>query len=74
MEPTEKEIEDILKILDDFTDRGESRLKIHATNDAPEGHAERLYHLGRCDIGSPWAKGQAFDVLDAKEDTKNKEP
>ncbi|MCD7750840.1 MAG: hypothetical protein LUI10_03745 [Lachnospiraceae bacterium] len=66
MDPTEKEIEDILNILDDFTKRGESRLKINAADDVPEGQAERLYHLGRCDVGSPWAKGQAFDVLEEK--------
>lgn len=67
MNPTEKEIEDILKVLDDFTDRGESRLKINTADDQPEGQVERLYHLGRCDVGSPWAKGQAFDVLETKD-------
>ncbi|MCD7840962.1 MAG: hypothetical protein LUG56_00665 [Lachnospiraceae bacterium] len=66
MDPTEKEIEDILNILDDFTKRGESRLKINAADDTPQGQVERLYHLGRCDVGSPWAKGQAFDVLEEK--------
>ena len=66
MEPTEKEIDDILNILDDFTKRGESRLKIEAAQDKPEGRVERLYHLGRCDVGSPWAKGQASDVLDSE--------
>ncbi|MCD8326935.1 MAG: hypothetical protein LUC90_09755 [Lachnospiraceae bacterium] len=70
MEPDEKEVEDILKILDDFTARGESRLKIQAEESVPEGQVERRYHLGRCDVGSPWAKGQAFDVLETDKENK----
>ena len=29
-----------------------------------EGTAKKQYHYGRCDVGSPWAKGQAFDVIE----------
>ncbi|MCD8131260.1 MAG: hypothetical protein LUE16_08295 [Lachnospiraceae bacterium] len=64
MNPEEREIEDILKILDDFTARGESRLKIQTEGNIPPGQTEKIYHLGRCDVGSPWARGQAFDVLE----------
>ncbi|MCD7807324.1 MAG: hypothetical protein LUH19_08300 [Lachnospiraceae bacterium] len=68
MKPEEKEIEDILNILDDFTARGESRLKIQAQESLPQGQVEKRYHLGRCDVGSPWARGQAFDVLEPERD------
>ena len=39
------------------------RLKVNVV----EGQGElvsRQYHHGRCDVGSPWACGTAFDVLD----------
>ncbi|MCD7738034.1 MAG: hypothetical protein LUH58_03200 [Lachnospiraceae bacterium] len=68
MEPEEKEIEDILKILDDFTARGESRLKIQTQEDLAAGQTRKAYHLGRCDVGSPWARGQAFDVLEPEKE------
>lgn len=56
-------VEDIIKLLDNYTESGVSRLKLNVV----EGDGEvvsRQYHHGRCDIGSPWAKGQAFDVLE----------
>ena len=28
----------------------------------------RSYHHGRCDVGSPWARGEAFDVLEEEAD------
>lgn len=56
-------VDDIIRILDNYTESGGSRLKLNVV----EGEGEivsRQYHHGRCDIGSPWAKGQAFDVLE----------
>lgn len=56
-------IEDIIQILDGYTQSGGSRMKLKVV----EGEGEvlsRQYHHGRCDIGSPWAKGEAFDVLE----------
>lgn len=56
-------VNDIIKLLDDYTESGGSRMKLNVV----EGDGEvisRQYHHGRCDVGSPWAKGQAFDVLD----------
>ena len=26
------------------------------------GKAERVYHYGRCDVGSPWARGECYDL------------
>lgn len=56
-------VNDIIKLLDDYTKSGGSRMKLNVV----EGDGQvvsRQYHHGRCDVGSPWAKGQAFDVLD----------
>lgn len=56
-------VEDIVRLLDDYTQSGGSRMKLQVE----EGEGEilsRAYHHGRCDVGSPWAKGQPFDVLD----------
>lgn len=59
----EQDIENIIALLDGLTQGGESRIKVQVV----EGEGELLsheYHHGRCDVGSPWAKGQAFDVLE----------
>ena len=56
-------VEDIVKMLDDYVMSGSSRMKLKVV----EGNGEVIskeYHHGRCDVGSPWAKGQAFDVLE----------
>ncbi|MCI8356764.1 MAG: hypothetical protein HFI51_01255 [Lachnospiraceae bacterium] len=58
------ELEQIIKLLDGFASSGESRLKIDTSDEVPEGESRRQYHHGRCDIGSPWARGCAFDVLE----------
>ena len=58
------DIENMLKILDGFASSEESRLKVEVTKTLPQGTAQKQHHHGRCDIGSPWAKGQAFDVLE----------
>lgn len=61
---SEKDIENLLKILDGFCDAGESRMKLEVSEDMASGNVEHQYHHGRCDIGSPWACGTAFDVLE----------
>ena len=62
-QPQASDIEEIIALLDGYTKAGGSRLKI----DVVEGRGEvfsRQYHHGRCDVGSPWACGTAFDVLE----------
>lgn len=59
----EQDLDAIVSLLDNYSQSGGSRLKL----DVVEGDGEiinRKYHHGRCDIGSPWALGQAFDVLE----------
>lgn len=57
------DVESIIALLDGFVSAGESRIKV----DVVDGQGEMLehrYHHGRCDPGSPWACGAAFDVLE----------
>ena len=56
-------VEDIIQILDGYTQSGGSRMKLKVV-EGEVGVLSRQYHHGRCDIGSPWAKGEAFDVLE----------
>lgn len=59
-----KDIQNIIKLLDGFCQAQESRLTLQVSEkEAPES-ISRQYHHGRCDVGSPWAKGSAFDVLE----------
>lgn len=58
-----EDIDAVLEMLENFGKSGESRLKVVMSDEMEQGKSEKQYHLGRCDIGSPWAKGQAFDVL-----------
>lgn len=62
-EQAETDVDNIIAMLDGYTQSGGSRLKI----DVVEGQGETLsrrYHHGRCDVGSPWACGTPFDVLE----------
>lgn len=61
---SEKDIDNLLEILDSFCSVGESRMKLDVSDEVASGEAVRQYHHGRCDIGSPWARGTAFDVLE----------
>lgn len=57
------DIDAVVAFLDGYTQAGESRIKV----DVVDGEGRMLshqYHHGRCDVGSPWARGEAFDVLE----------
>ena len=60
----ERELNDIVNILDGMVAQDISRIKVATSDEAEEGSVSREYHHGRCDIGSPWARGCAFDVLE----------
>lgn len=53
----EMEIEDVIKMLDGKTSGGVSRIKVEVSGEQEEGTVSTAYHHGRCDVGSPWAKG-----------------
>lgn len=57
-----KEIDDVIKMLDGFAASDVSRLKVEVSDELGKGESRRAYHHGRCDIGSPWACGDAFDA------------
>ena len=64
---TEKDIDAVIAILDQYTQAGDSRIKINVVKEENMENREtisRQYHHGRCDVGSPWACGTAFDVLE----------
>lgn len=67
------DIENMLRILDGFAGSGESRLTVTSTDELPQGTTQKLYHHGRCDVGSPWARGLAFDVLEEEPLSKMEE-
>lgn len=59
----DSDVEALVAMLDGCVDGGESRIKIEVV--AGDGQIiDRRYHHGRCDVGSPWACGAAFDVLE----------
>ena len=60
---SEEDVEAVLKMLDQFLENEGGRMKISTSDSMKQGETKKQYHLGRCDVGSPWAKGQAFDVL-----------
>lgn len=65
MEPiNDGDIENVLRLLDGFSEKEESRMKLTMDDGLQSGESERQYHHGRCDVGSPWARGDAFDVLE----------
>ncbi len=62
--PEENSEEDaLIAFLDGHMEAGESRIKIEVV-EGEGGVISRQYHHGRCDVGSPWACGTAFDVLE----------
>ncbi len=54
---TEQDIQNIIDILDGKVEDGASRIKISMSEDDNETAVKEVYHHGRCDVGSPWAKG-----------------
>ena len=60
----EQDIDNVLKLLDGFAQSDVSRFKVTTSEDVAPGETIGKHHYGRCDIGSPWATGQAFDVLE----------
>ena len=56
--------EDIVRLLDSMVEAGASRIKVETSKELDSGEVKKTYHHGRCDVGSPWAKGESFDVLE----------
>ncbi|MBD5495192.1 MAG: hypothetical protein HDR12_12695 [Lachnospiraceae bacterium] len=60
-------LEQVIAMLDNFAASDAGRLKINVSDEVTKGEVKREYHHGRCDIGSPWARGCSFDVLEDEE-------
>lgn len=61
---SDADIDAVVGLLDRMTAGGDSRIKVNVVQNAQCGEAKREYHHGRCDLGSPWAKGECWDVLE----------
>ncbi len=66
----ENEIDDMVSMIDRIMESGTSRLKIKTSDAIKEGTVEKVSHHGRCDIGSAFACGIPFDVLEEQEGDK----
>lgn len=55
-------IDEVIKMLDSMSEAGVSRIKVETSDFVEEGTAQRKYHHGRCDVGSPFATGKLFDL------------
>ncbi len=64
-----KEIDDLINMIDGKMNSGVSRLKVGFSEDVEAGEKKEAYHLGRCDVGSPWATGTVgnCDAIDGEE-------
>ncbi len=62
-----RDVDALIALLDGYAAAEGSRLKLEVVEGAGEV-ISRSYHHGRCDVGSPWARGEAFDVLEEEAD------
>ena len=59
-----QDVDALIALLDGYAAAEGSRLKLEGAGKV----ISRSYHHGRCDVGSPWARGEAFDVLEEEAD------
>ncbi|MCR4717207.1 MAG: hypothetical protein K5656_08500 [Lachnospiraceae bacterium] len=64
VEVSDADIENMLNVLENFGSSNEGRLKIQTSDEVEAGTTDTKYHYGRCDVGSPFAKGTPFDASD----------
>ena len=64
------EVDELIDMIDQKMSSGVSRLSIGFSEDLQAGVKREAYHHGRCDVGSPWAKGTVSncDVTDRTEE------
>lgn len=56
------DIDSVMDMLDSMTQEEISRMKVEISEKLEAGSAERAYHHGRCDVGSPFATGKLYDL------------
>ena len=62
------DVDGLINMIDGKMESGVSRLTIGFSEDLNTGVKREAYHHGRCDVGSPWAKG-TVSLCDAPDDT-----
>ncbi|MDE5908899.1 MAG: hypothetical protein K2H52_09215 [Lachnospiraceae bacterium] len=55
-------VEEVMKMLDAMAEKEISRMKVETSDLVEEGVTQKTYHHGRCDVGSPFATGQLYDL------------
>jgi hypothetical protein len=60
--PTDKEIEEIINMLDRKNEEGVSRIGVHRQETEREDFVKEVHHHGRCDVGSPFASADFKNV------------
>ncbi|MCR4749843.1 MAG: hypothetical protein K5877_08655 [Lachnospiraceae bacterium] len=69
-------IDEIINMIDGKMESGVGRLKVSFEEDQPKDVVKEQHHLGRCDVGSPWATGTApncdFTDIDISFNRENK--
>ncbi|MBQ2642416.1 MAG: hypothetical protein IJF94_01240 [Eubacterium sp.] len=68
-EPSEKDIDAIVAMLDGKTEDGVGRIKVKTSAGVMEGEMATISHHGRCDIGSPFCEGTA-DIDEGEPDNE----
>lgn len=56
------DLDKVMEMLDFMTEAGVSRIKVEMSDTVQEGTFQKAYHHGRCDVGSPFATGQLYDL------------
>ena len=59
-----EDIDKLIQMLDNMDEGGISRMKVETSENVNAGEAKKTYHHGRCDVGSPFARGELFDLED----------
>ena len=60
--PTDREIEEVINMLDGKTSEGVSRIGIHRVETEREDFVKEVHHHGRCDVGSPFASASLCNL------------
>lgn len=66
------DVNELVEMIDGKMSSGVSRLTIGFSEDLHSGVKKESYHHGRCDVGSPWARGTVSncDITDQPDERK----
>ncbi len=58
------DINNIISLLDGEIEKGVGRFKVTMDDSVNKGETRENYHHGRCDVGSPFSKGDFKNLCD----------